>query len=430
MSVNSTINSVNCRRIWDSRGKPTIEVEITLNDGSIGRGVAPAGASRGTAEAIEIRDGGKRLGGLDVSLAINNINNIISPVIIGLEASKQTEIDNILLELDPSPTKERLGGNATIAVSLAVLNAASVHHHLPLWKYIAGASEVSLPLPEIQIFGGGAHAGRRVDIQDFMIIPLFAESFDQALEATAEIYIAAGQLMSNAGKLGGVADEGGWWPNFETNEEAIETLVKSIEVAGFRPGEEIGISLDVAASELWENGNYKLSLEDKELNSEGLAELFGRWIENYPIVSIEDPFAENDHHGMKIFTDAFGDRIQIIGDDYLVTNDQKIINSATKGICNAALIKVNQAGTVSETKYALEAAKKFGWGTVFSARSGETEDVTLAHLAVGYNAGQLKVGSFSRSERMAKWNEILRISEQMGDNINYIGRNALSEKTS
>ena len=428
MPVKSVIKSLHCRRIWDSRGKPTVEVEVMLKDGSTGRGIAPAGASRGIAEASEIRDGGKKLGGLGVSLALDNINSKISPAMIGMDTTSQREIDSKLIELDPSPTKDKLGGNATIAVSLATINAAAAYHGLPLWKYIAGESEVSLPLPEIQIFGGGAHAGRRVDIQDFMIVPLSAETFDQALEITAEIYLTAGQLMSSKGKLAGVADEGGWWPNFQTNEEAIETLVESIEIAGFKPGEEIGISLDVAGSELWENGIYKLSLENKGLSSEDLAEMFGRWIETYPIVSIEDPFAEDDHDGMKMFTKAYGDRIQIIGDDYLVTNAQKISNSASQGICNAALIKVNQAGTVSEALNALKAAKKAGWGTIISARSGETEDVTLTHLAVGFDAGQLKVGSFSRSERMAKWNEGLRIAEQMGTAVNYIGRNALSGK--
>ena len=425
MTINSTIKSIRGRRIWDSRGIPTVEAEVTLEDGSVGRGIAPAGASRGTEEATELRDGGNRLAGLDVSQALDIVNGIIGTALAGMDSSEQQDIDDRLLELDPTPTKTILGGNAIIAVSLATLNAAAASHRVPLWRYIAGDAMVSLPLPEIQIFGGGAHADRRIDIQDFMVMPLSAETFDQALQMTAEVYRIAGEIMSDEGKRTGVADEGGWWPNFDTNEEGLEMLVRTIEKAGFTPGEDLGISLDVAGSEFGKEGTYRLGLEGRTLDTDGFIELLGCWIEAYPIVSIEDPLAENDHEGMKQFTLAYGDRIQIVGDDYLVTNAGKIRDAISNGICNAALIKPNQSGTVSETLDAVNAAKSGGWGTIISARSGDTEDVTITHLAVGWNSGQLKVGSFARSERMAKWNEGLRIAEQMSSPVRYAGRNAL-----
>ena len=426
MTIKSNIKAVHGRRIWDSRGNPTVEADVTLEDGTVGRGIAPVGASRGKMEATDLRDGDHRLGGLNVSQALKNVNGLIAAALTGMDASNQQAIDDKLLELDPSPTKEILGGNATIAVSLAALHAAAASHHQPLWHYIAGDGAVSLPLPEIQIFGGGAHADRRVDIQDFMVMPLSAPTFGQALEMTAEVYRTAGELMSETGKRAGLADEGGWWPNFDSNEQALETLVRAIERAGFTPGDQVAISLDVAASELGTDGIYKLGLEGKTLDTDGLIELLGRWIETYPIVSIEDPLAEDDHDGMKRFTLAYGERIQIIGDDFLATNARKISEAALNGICNAALIKFNQAGTISETLDAVRAAKKVGWGTIVSARSGETEDVTVAHLAVGWNTPQLKVGSFARSERMAKWNELLRIAEQLDEPVRYVGRDALT----
>lgn len=419
MSHKTPIKSVSARRIWDSRGRPTVEAEVILDDGSFGRGNAPAGASRGIAEAVDLRDGGDRHDGMDVTAAIINIEKYISPAIMGLDASNQQAIDDTLLELDPSPNKATLGGNAMIAVSLATLNAAAAGNRVPLWQYLSGGEAVSLPIPEIQIFGGGAHADRRVDIQDFMIMPLSAQSYDQALRMTADVYRAAGNLMSEAGKLAGVADEGGWWPNFSHNEEALDMLMRAIEHAGFVPGQDVGISLDVAASEFFDGKAYVLGLENKILDTGDLIGLLGRWIDAYPIVSIEDPLAEEDHTGMRDFTNKYGDYLQIIGDDYLVTNASKVRKAAASGICNAVLIKPNQAGTVSETKDALEEAKKANWGTVVSARSGETEDVTIVHLAVGWNSGQLKVGSFARSERMAKWNEGLRIAERMGRSVHY-----------
>jgi enolase len=285
---------------------------------------------------------------------------------------------------------------------------------MPLWRYCAGEGPASIPLPEIQIFGGGAHAGRRTDVQDFMVVAPRAQSFAEALEITAEIYRAAGSLMAERDRLQGVADEGGWWPAFDNNEEALDALVSAIERAGYTPGHEAAISLDIAASEFGSNGRYRLAMEDRELDSDGMAEYLLRWCERYPIVSVEDPLAEDDPDGLARFTASVGDRLQVIGDDFLVTNADLVDRAAANGNVNAVLIKVNQAGTVSEAKAACAAAKRAGFGTIVSARSGETEDVAIAHLAVGWDAGQLKVGSFARSERMAKWNEVLRIEEQPG----------------
>ena len=409
----STIRSIHARRIWDSRGRPTVEAEVTLANGATGRGIAPAGASRGTREAIELRDGGDRLGGLDVSQALAGIRNEIAPALRGFDALDQEGVDERLIALDGTVNKARLGGNATVAVSLAVLHAAAASSGVPLWRYCAGEQPVSIPLPEIQIFGGGAHAGRRTDVQDFMVVAPRARSFAEALEITAEIYRAAGSLMAGRGRLQGVADEGGWWPAFDSNEEALDALVSAIERAGYTPGHEAAISLDIAASEFGRNGRYRLAMEDRELDSDGMAEYLLRWCERYPIVSVEDPLAEDDPDGLARFTAAVGDRLQVIGDDFLVTDADLVEQAAANGNVNAVLIKVNQAGTVSEAKAACAAAKRAGFGTIVSARSGETEDVAIAHLAVGWDAGQLKVGSFARSERMAKWNEVLRIEEQL-----------------
>jgi enolase len=410
----STIRNIHARRIWDSRGRPTVEAEVTLADGATGRGIAPAGASRGTREAIELRDGGEKLGGLDVARALAGIRDEIAPALLGVDALDQEGVDERLILLDGTANKARLGGNATVAVSLAVLHAAAASSGMPLWRYCAGEGPASIPLPEIQIFGGGAHAGRRTDVQDFMVVAPRAQSFAEALEITAEIYRAAGSLMAERDRLQGVADEGGWWPAFDNNEEALDALVSAIERAGYTPGHEAAISLDIAASEFGSNGRYRLAMEDRELDSDGMAEYLLRWCERYPIVSVEDPLAEDDPDGLARFTASVGDRLQVIGDDFLVTNADLVDRAAANGNVNAVLIKVNQAGTVSEAKAACAAAKRAGFGTIVSARSGETEDVAIAHLAVGWDAGQLKVGSFARSERMAKWNEVLRIEEQPG----------------
>ena len=420
----SEIVEVKGRRVWDSRGRPTVEADVRLADGSIGRGIAPAGASRGSREAIDLRDGGARLGGFDVQRAVANVNGEIAAALRGRDAADQVRIDRRLIELDGTPNKSRLGGNATVAASIAVLHAAAASAGVPLWQHVAAGSPISMPLPEIQIFGGGAHAGRRVDIQDFMVMPVAAVSFAQALEMTAEVYLAAGSLMKAAGKLAGVADEGGWWPMFDANEEALEMLARAIEHAGFKPKSEMAISLDIAASEFGAGGIYRLGLEKRQLDTGGMIEMLGRWLDTYPIVSIEDPLAEDDEAGLIEFTRRFGTRCQIIGDDYLVTSADRVRQAASLKAVNSALIKLNQAGTVSETRAALDAAKAAGMSALVSARSGETEDVTITHLAVGWNAGQLKVGSFARSERMAKWNEALRIEEVSG--AAFVGARALA----
>ena len=408
----ATIAAVKGRRVWDSRGRPTVEAEVRLAGGAIGRAITPAGASRGTHEVVELRDGGVRFGGLDVERAISHVNGEIARALEGRDARDQSAVDRAMMALDGTEQLARLGGNAVIAVSMAVLHAAAAAEREPLWRYLAQGRPVRLPMPEIQIFGGGAHAGRRVDVQDFMVVPIGARTFAEALAMTAEVYRAAGELMASSGRLQGVADEGGYWPAFERNEDALAMLVRAIESARFTPGTDVALSLDIAASEFGANGRYRF--EGREMDSDALAALLLDWIARYPIASVEDPLAEDDAAALARFTAACGARVQVIGDDFLVTNAARIAQAARAGACNSALIKPNQAGTVTATREAVEAARAAGWRTVVSARSGETEDVTIVHLATGWDAGQLKVGSFARSERMAKWNEGLRIEEALG----------------
>ncbi len=406
----TTIGAVDGYRVWDSRGRPTVEVELRLSGGSRGRGIAPAGASTGSGEAVDLRDGGTAFGGLDVPRAVSSVNRTIAPALLGADAADQAGVDKTLVALDGTPNKSRLGGNATIATSMAVAHAAAAAAGLPLWRYLNGAGPPALPLPEIQIFGGGAHAGRRVDVQDFMVVAVGAADYTQALDWTAEVYRAAGTLMDEAGLLAGLADEGGYWPVFDDNEQALGFVVRAIERAGLTPGADMAISLDIAATEFGGGGRYRLARDGAELDSDGLIEILLGWIDRYPIVSIEDPLAEDDEAGLVRFTRAVGDRVQVVGDDYLVTNAERVAAGAGIGACNAVLVKPNQAGTLTETRAALDASRDAGWGAIVSARSGETEDVTIVHLAVGWGAKQLKVGSFARSERMAKWNEGLRIA--------------------
>ena len=390
------------RQVWDSRGRPTVEAEVILKTVR-GRAIAPAGASTGTGEAKA----------LDARQAVHHVNTEIRKALLG-KSLKQEEIDKALIVLDGTPDKSRLGANAIVAVSLACAHAAAAAAHQPLWRFLAGTRKCVLPVPQIQIFGGGAHARGRVDVQDYMVVCVGAGSFAESLEWTAEIYRAAGARLARRGVLQGVADEGGYWPAFKSNEEGLAELTGAISDAGFEPGTDVAIALDVAGSQLWRGGRYHLALENRSLAPEQLHAMLLRWIERYPIVSIEDPFAEHDAAAMAAFTRAAGNRVQIVGDDFFVTNEKKLKEGKEKGCCNAVLLKPNQVGTVTETLACWEAAKEAGYRAIVSARSGETEDVSIVHLAVGWGVPQLKVGSFSRSERMAKWNEGLRIEEALG----------------
>ena len=416
------IKSILARRVWDSRGRPTVEAEVVLNDGSLGSAIAPAGASKGTREALELRDGGDRFGGLDVLRAVGHVNGEISNALVGTKADNQIALDQALIDLDGTINKSRLGANATLAVSMAAAHAMATASNMPLYRYLGNGKTGRLPMPQIQIFGGGAHAGRRVDVQDFMVVCPGASSFAQALEWTAEVYRHAGLLMAQRGSLFGVADEGGWWPDFSSNEQALEMLVLAIERAGFIPGDQVAIALDIAASEFGRQGQYRLGLESRALDSDGMIEMLLRWVEKYPIVSIEDPLAEDDSVGFARFTKAIGHRLQIVGDDFLVSNSSLIREAAKLGAANTVLLKPNQRGTLSETLEAWKVAQELGYSAIVSARSGETEDTTIVDLAIGWDVGQLKVGSFARSERMAKWNHALRIEEQLGAQARFAGK--------
>lgn len=423
--TDTAIAYVHARRVWDSRGRPTVEADVLLEGGAVGRAIAPAGASTGSNEALDLRDGGSAFGGYDVTTAVANVNSAIAHAVVGMDAADQEALDERLIELDGTRNKTRLGANALLSVSLAAAHAAAAAKGQPLYHYLGGPDAALIPLPQIQIFGGGAHAGRRVDIQDFMIMCPAADSFAQALDWTAEVYRAAGKIMEAAGKLAGVADEGGWWPSFSTNEQGLDTLVAAIEKAGFKPGEQVGIALDIAASEFGKNGRYKLALDGKELSTSEMVEMLTGWIGRYPILSIEDPLAEDDLDGFIAFSQAVGDKVQIVGDDFLVSDADRLRDAAAAKAANTILLKPNQRGTLTETLDARRAAADCGYATIVSARSGETEDVTIAHLAVGWGAGQFKVGSFTRGERMAKWNEMLRIEEALGGKAKFAGGSVL-----
>lgn len=423
--TDTRIVEVRGRRVWDSRGRPTVEAEFSLAGGASGRAIAPAGASTGSGEALDLRDDGERFGGYNVTRAVGHVNGEIAATMRGLDAADQAGLDAKLIELDGTPNKSRLGANALLAVSMAAAQAAAAAAGVPLYRYLGGENANTLPLPQIQIFGGGAHAGRRVDIQDFLVICPHAGSFAEALDRTAEVYRAAGGLMRAAGKLQGVADEGGWWPAFTANEQALETLVRAIESAGFRPGDDVAIAIDVAASEFGRDHRYRLGLEQRELDMDGMIRLLTEWISRYRIISVEDPLAEDDAEGFAAFTREVGDRVQVVGDDLLVTEAQRVSEAARQRLANAVLLKPNQRGTLTETLAAWRAAQGAGMAGIVSARSGETEDVTIVHLAVGWGVGQLKVGSFARGERMAKWNEALRIEEALGASARFAGLAAL-----
>jgi enolase len=417
----TSIAFVHARRVWDSRGRPTVEADVMLENGAVGRAIAPAGASTGSGEALELRDGGEAFGGYGVQQAVANVNGAIAYALTGMDATNQAALDARLIALDGTPNKSRMGANAIVAVSMAAAHAAAHAAGLPLFRYLADTDVSLIPLPQVQIFGGGAHAGRRVDIQDFMVMCPGADSFAQAMAWTAEVYRTAGKLMAEAGALSGVADEGGWWPAFSTNEQALDTLVRAIERAGFRLGDQVGIALDIAASEFGRDGRYKLALEDRELDSAGMIALLSGWIARYPILSIEDPLAEDDAAGFAEFTRLHGRSLQIVGDDFLVSDAERVRTAAANGAANTVLLKPNQCGTLTETLDAWVTAKDAGFAAIVSARSGETEDTTIVHLAAGWEVGQLKVGSFARGERMAKWNEMLRVEEALGGTARFAG---------
>ena len=406
------IETVLGRRVWDSRGRPTVEAEVRLVGGASGRAIAPAGASTGSGEAVDLRDGGAAQGGYDVRRAVENVSGPLAEALRGYDAADQDSVDRRICEADGSDNKFSLGANACIAVSMAIAQAVAAVHGVPLYRHLAGDRRVSLPLPEIQIFGGGAHAGRRIDIQDLMVVCPGAETLAQALDWTADIYRAAGDLMARSHRRLGVADEGGHWPDFASNEEALEMLVRAIEQAGRSPGDDVVIALDIAASEFGRKGHYRLALDDRELDSEGMIEMLLRWIRRFPIRSLEDPLAEDDAQGFARLMEVAGDRLQIVGDDLLVTDADRVRRAAEDRTANTLLLKPNQRGTLTETLAAWQAARSGGMDGIVSARSGETEDTTIVDLAVGWGVPQLKVGSMARGERTAKWNALVRIEER------------------
>ncbi len=416
------IASVHALQIFDSRGHPTVEVGVTLTNGVCGRGLVPSGASTGRHEAHELRDGNQsRFRGKSVFRAIGHVEGEIARVVVGRDVFDQTGLDEALIALDGTPSKSRLGANAILGTSMAVAQAAANARGVPLFESLGGGQGTLLPLPEIQIFGGGRHAQGRIDIQDFMVIALTARTYEEALEVTFNVFHTAADVMRERGLLAGVADEGGYWPLFDRNEDVFDALLTAIERAGYTPGREVGLSLDIAATDLFQDGHYTLGLEKRRFTSEQFAELMIGWVDKYPIVSIEDPMAEDDWEGWQRMRAAIGGRCQLIGDDHFTTKLARIERGIAAGTANAVLIKLNQIGTVTETLAAIHRTQAAGWLPVVSARSGETEDAFIAHLAVATDAGQLKVGSFSRSDRMAKWNEILRIQRHLGSRARFVG---------
>lgn len=423
------ITSISAYQIYDSRGNPTIETELVLSNGTRGLGTVPSGASTGQFEALELRDRDpKCFRGKSVFKAIANVNEVIAPALIGRDGLDQSALDHAMIELDGTANKSRLGANAILSVSMAAANAAAQAKGVPLFASLGNGKGTLLPLPEIQITGGGAHANWRTDVQDFLLIATGARSYAEVMEITHNVYHAAGDLMKQRGRYFGVADEGGFWPEFKTNEEAMQLLVEAIEAAGYTPGKDAALSLDVAASDLFDGttGTYRFELEQRTFTTAEFAQLMEDWCNRYPIISIEDPMADTDWTGWQLVHEKLGKRIQLIGDDLFTTNISRIKSGIEKGIANAVLIKLNQIGTVTETLDAIRLTQEAGWLPVVSARSGETEDTFISHLAVATNAGQLKVGSFSRSERMAKWNEVIRIERALGAEARFIGADLFS----
>ena len=417
------ITEVYAREILDSRGNPTVEVEVILEDGAVGRAAVPSGASTGVHEAVELRDGDKsRYMGKGVTKAVDNVNDIIAEALIGLEATRQTEIDEMLVRLDGTPNKGRLGANAILGVSMAVARAAASSVGLPLYLYLGGVAAKELPVPMMNILNGGEHADNNVDIQEFMIMPVGAKSFSEALRMNAEIYHNLKALLKEKGLSTALGDEGGFAPNLSNNAEAVEVILEAVVKAGYKPKDDIVIALDVASSEMYKDGKYHLEGEGLVKTSEEMVDYLAELCEKYPIISIEDGLAEDDWAGWKLLTKKIGKKVQLVGDDLFVTNEERLVQGINKGVANAILIKVNQIGTLTETFNAIETAKRAGYTCIISHRSGETEDTTLADIAVAVNAGQIKTGAPARTDRVAKYNQLLRIEEDLGKAAKYNGK--------
>lgn len=416
------IQAVEARQVFDSRANPTVEVEIRLEGGAVGRGTVPSGASTGIYEALELRDKGGELGGKSVRRALANVREQLAPALLGMDARRQAAIDRKMIALDGTPNKSRLGANAILGCSMAAAHAAAAASGVPLFRYLGGAAARTVPVPMIQIIGGGAHAVGSIDVQDFLVIPLGPKSFEAGFAAVVNVYNAAKTVFARTGRPLSIADEGGLWPSgFSSNEEGLALLTESIRAAGYEPGVDVGIALDIASSEFYnkETGLYELRLENRRLTSGQMVDLLCDWVGRYPIVSIEDGCSELDWEGTVELTRRLGGRVQIIGDDLFTTNPERIRTGVARGACNSVLIKMNQIGTVTETLEAIELTKNSGYLPVISARSGETEDTTIVHLAIASNAGQLKVGSVARSERTAKWNEAIRMEQLLGEEAIY-----------
>jgi enolase len=416
------VEKVHARQILDSRGNPTVEVDVMLKDGTLGRAAVPSGASTGENEALELRDKeDKRYSGKGVYTAVKNVNETIAPRIIGLPAHQQLKIDNLMLELDGTPFKSNLGANALLGVSLAVARAASISYGVSLFKYIGGENAVILPVPNMNVMNGGAHAGWNYELQEFMISPAGVGSFSDSLRVGAEVYQTLKKVLKDRGLSTGVGDEGGFAPNLTKNEAAIQVIMEAIEKAGYTPGKEVFISLDPASSGFFKEGKYQLKSEGRELTSEEMVDLYEEWINKYPIISLEDGLAEDDWKGWQILTERLGKKIQLVGDDIFVTNPDFLKKGIKQKVANSILIKLNQIGTLSETLYTMEVAKAAGYTYMTSHRSGETEDSTIADLAVATNSGQIKTGAPARSERVCKYNQLLRIEEELCEKAKYIG---------
>ena len=433
--TDTTIAYVDAREILDSRGNPTIEVDVATADGSVGRAAVPSGASTGAHEAVELRDGDSaRFGGKGVLRAVSNVTDTIAPALVGEDAANQADLDALLIDLDGTPNKGHLGANAILGVSLAAAHAAAASHHLPLYRYLGGIGARVLPVPMFNILNGGKHAQDSTDFQEFMVMPVGVATYGDALRAGAEIFAALRAILHDDGRATGQGDEGGFAPSLPSNEAAVEVILRAIERAGYRPGEDVAIALDPATTELVETGGsdgsaparYRLTKEDRTLESGELVDLWADWVARYPIVSIEDGLAEDDWAGWRVLTERLGDRVQLVGDDLLVTNTSRIRRAIDEQAANAVLIKLNQIGTLTETLAAIDLARRAGWAAIVSHRSGETEDTTIADLVVATGTGQIKTGAPSRSERVAKYNRLLRIDGELDEEAVYLGRGALT----